>query len=52
MSVDNSPNYWCGVADGEADNAREADGQEPIGPIPPNPDYPQMYLKGYRSVRG
>lgn len=52
MTAANSPSYAKGRADGEADNAREADGKELLGPIPPNPDYPVMYLKGYRDARG
>lgn len=52
MTAENSPSYAMGRADGEADNAREADGVDPLGPIPPDPDYPVMYLKGYRSARG
>lgn len=52
MTAANSPSYAQGRADGEADNAREADGKEPFGPHPPNPDYPVMYMKGYQSARG
>lgn len=52
MTAANSPMYALGHARGEADNAREAAGKPLLGPEPPNPDYPWMYLKGYESARG
>lgn len=52
MTAANSPSYAQGREDGMADNAREADGKEPLGPMPPDPKYPVMYMKGYESVRG
>lgn len=52
MTEANSPMYKLGQEDGQADNAREADGQDPLGPMPPYPDYRVMYDRGYQSVRG
>ena len=51
MTAANSPSYAIGRADGLADNDRAAAGQPLLGPEPPNPDYPWMYLKGYESAR-
>jgi len=47
MSEANSPMFARGQDDGLADAARVADGKEPFGPCPPNPNYPYMYLRGY-----
>lgn len=52
MSTENSPTYLQGLTDGMMDNQRVADGDDPIGPNPPYPDYPVMYLKGYQEGRG
>ena len=38
-----SPMYVYGKKDAERDMALS----KPIGPQPPNPDYPAMYMKGY-----
>jgi hypothetical protein len=48
MSRDNSPNYAQGAADALRDMELVAQhGGQPVGPVPPNPDYPVMYQKGY-----
>lgn len=47
-----SPAYAQGFADGAADNERQADGKDPLGPNPPDPAYPVMYMKGYQAARG
>lgn len=49
MSKDNSPMYARGVDDAMADNERVANGNDAIGPTPPNPAYPVMYNKGYND---
>ena len=50
MTRDNSPNYAAGAADALSDNARVAEhGGYALGPTPPNPDYPVMYMKGYQE---
>lgn len=51
MTAANSPMYAQGIEDAETDNQLVADGEEPIGPQPPNPDYPVMYMKGYEKAR-
>jgi hypothetical protein len=50
MSKDNSPMYAQGTLDGMADTDRVRNGDDPLGPQPPNPDYPWMYLKGYEDA--
>lgn len=50
MSTANSPTYAQGRADGLADTDRVRIGNDPDGPQPPFPDYPTMYLKGYRET--
>ena len=52
MSKDNSPSYAQGVSDAEVDNALVSNGKPPIGPQPPNPAYPVMYLRGYEDTFG
>ena len=53
MSRENSPNYALGAADALADMARVAEhGGVAVGPDVSqlrNPNYPAMYLKGYRE---
>ena len=51
MSRENSPSYAQGAADAMRDNEL-ADAKEiPIGPQPPNPKYPLMYMRGYQEHR-
>jgi len=52
MSKENSPSYAQGVSDAEVDNALVSNGKPPIGPQPPNPAYPVMYLRGYEDTFG
>jgi hypothetical protein len=49
MSEANSPTFRQGREDGTADTARisACPSQSPIGPRPPSPAYPVMYLRGY-----
>ena len=52
MTADNSPMYAQGVADGEMDCEIVASCPPgvPLGPTPPNPAYPVMYLRGYEEA--
>jgi hypothetical protein len=52
MSEANSPSFKLGQYDGWADRQRveTCPGVPPIGPQPPNPAYPHMYLRGYQRV--
>jgi hypothetical protein len=48
MSRENSPSYAAGAADALRDMALEAEHDGvPLGPEPPNPAYPVMYMRGY-----
>ena len=51
MTRENSPAYAQGAADAVRDNELTAHGETPIGPQPPNPKYPLMYLRGYQEHR-
>ena len=46
-----SPSWNDGYADGYADRQRLCMNppREPIGPNPPNPNYPVMYNRGYEA---
>lgn len=54
MSAANSPTYQLGLIDGQAD--AEAYGacppREIVGPNPPIPAYPTMYMRGYNDAYG
>ena len=52
MSETNSPSFKLGQADGRADRqlVETCPGVPPIGPQPPDPAYPVMYLRGYWRV--
>jgi len=52
VGMHNSPTYSQGVTDGMNDRHRVSDGKDPIGPLPPYPDHPIMYLRGYRAGFG
>lgn len=48
MSRENSPSYAIGAADALRDMALNAEHDGvPIGPEPPDPNYPRMYTYGY-----
>ena len=51
MTAANSPMYALGVEHGRADTDRIAScpPAQPIGPAPPDPDYPVMYNRGYAA---
>ena len=44
--------YARGQADADADKTRIANSEQPLGPIPPDPQYPRMYLLGYHEGMG
>jgi len=52
MSEANSPTFLQGQVDGERDNdlIGQCPPAPPIGPEPPFPDYPTMYMRGYMST--
>ena len=52
MGEHNSPMFARGVEDGEADAQLVASCPPgiPIGPNPPEPAYPRMYLRGYERA--
>lgn len=51
MSKANSPTYAQGLLDGETDCeiVAQCPPGVPIGPQPPSPEYPVMYLTGYNE---
>jgi hypothetical protein len=50
MSRENSPNYAQGAADALEDMQLDAQhGGVALGPRPPNPAYPHMYMLGYNE---
>ena len=52
MTATNSPMYKQGRTDGEADLllVESCPSVPALGPCPPNPDYPVMYMRGYSEV--
>lgn len=50
MTAENSPTYAQGLADGQADTDRVQVGAPVVGPQPPFPAYPRMYLRGYEEA--
>ena len=51
MSRENSDRYARGAADALRDNELTEAGETPIGPQPPDPKYPVMYMRGYQEHR-
>ena len=51
MTKENSPNYRQGLTDGHADTLliSQCPPVAPLGPQPPNPAYPVMYMEGYHD---
>ena len=52
MSAHNSPTFWLGYEHGERDEAliNQCPPAEPVGPEPPFPDHPVMYMRGYMTT--
>ena len=52
MTRENSPTYQQGLDDGASDSvlASSCPPGAPLGPMPPFPAYPVMYLAGYRDA--
>lgn len=52
MSTANSPTYAAGIEDGWRDEQRikSCPAMPPVGPQPPFPAYPVMYLRGYQET--
>lgn len=52
MSEHNSPMYAQGAADARADDEviTRCPPGDPQGPMPPYPEYPTMYMRGYEDT--
>ena len=52
MGEHNSPYFAAGCADGERDTQLRTShpGGSEIGPQPPDPNYPVMYMRGYERT--
>lgn len=52
MSKANSPRYQQGLMDGaeDASDLSQCPPTQPLGPRPPDPAYPVMYMTGYNEA--